>query len=221
MSSQNASDTIDGAALARAKAPQRERGRARVAALLEAAGLEFVEKGYEAATMTAIAARAGSSIGSLYQFFATKDLVANALLGGYLDALVEHLQALRDAAPGLDLDELGRRTMRALVEFRDAHPAFATLAETRGTALPVTLGIRERLRGEIGAILRAVAPGLPPGELDTRAAVLQQLMKAAVALNADTGIADRAAALDQLEGTVRTYLHESIAAGMRRPEALP
>jgi len=51
-----------------AKAPRRARGHARVASLLEAASAEFAEKGYEATTMTAIAARAESSIGSLHQF---------------------------------------------------------------------------------------------------------------------------------------------------------
>jgi AcrR family transcriptional regulator len=213
MSSQNASDTLDDGSLARAKMPQRERGRARVAALLEAAGLEFAEKGYEAATMTAIAARAGSSIGSLYQFFPTKDQVANALLTSYVEILVAHLQTLRDAAPTLDLDTLASRVTRALVRFRDAHPAFATLVETHGTALPVLAGVRERLRSEIGAILAAVCPGLPPAEVATRAAVLQQLMKAAVALNGDIGVPRPAAALDQLEGLVRDYLRESVEAG--------
>src|SRR5258708_7444490 len=45
-----------------ARVPQRRRGRARVAALLAAAAEEFAAQGYEAATMTAIAARARAAI---------------------------------------------------------------------------------------------------------------------------------------------------------------
>jgi hypothetical protein len=74
--------------------PRRARGHARVAALLEAAGIEFAEKGYEAATMTAIAARAGASIGSLYQFFPTKDQIAGALLKSYVNMLAETFRKL-------------------------------------------------------------------------------------------------------------------------------
>jgi len=50
-----------------ARAPKRARGKQRVAELLEAAAAVFAEKGYEAATMTEIAARARAPIGSLYQ----------------------------------------------------------------------------------------------------------------------------------------------------------
>ncbi len=76
------------------KAPRRARGHARVAALLEAASAEFAERGYEATTMTAIAARAESSIGSLYQFFPTKEQVAATLMEQYVaevEAVFEQL----------------------------------------------------------------------------------------------------------------------------------
>ena len=52
-----------------AKEPKRERGKQRVAALIDAGAELFAEKGYEATTMTEIASRAGAAIGSLYQFF--------------------------------------------------------------------------------------------------------------------------------------------------------
>ena len=47
--------------------PQRRPGRLRVAALLEAGAAVIAERGYEAATMAEVAARAGAPIGSLYQ----------------------------------------------------------------------------------------------------------------------------------------------------------
>jgi AcrR family transcriptional regulator len=193
-----------------AKAPQRTRGHARVAALLEAAGTEFAEKGYDAATMTAIATRAGASIGSLYQFFPTKDQIAGALLESYLTMLTETFRKLREAAPSLDLSLLASRLTRTFVKFRSIHPAFAVLVETYSHALPGTSGIRESLRGEIESVLAAVAPHLAAPEIAVRAAVIQQIMKAAVAINGDTSIASRKAVVDELEGLMRHYLHDAI-----------
>ena len=57
-----------------AKAPKRARGVRRVEELLDAGAVLFAEQGYDATTMTQIAQRAGASIGSLYQFFPSKDL---------------------------------------------------------------------------------------------------------------------------------------------------
>ena len=54
------------------KVPAQARGWARVDAILEAAAHLFAEQGYEATSMEAIAARAGTSIGSVYQFFEKK-----------------------------------------------------------------------------------------------------------------------------------------------------
>jgi len=55
-----------------AVAPKRQRGRERVAAILDAAAQLFIEQG-QAVTMTEIAARSGTAIGSLYRFFPTRE----------------------------------------------------------------------------------------------------------------------------------------------------
>src|SRR6202041_3507784 len=83
IASQMSSDTeIHGA-----RSPKRERGKQRVAALLQAAAELFAEKGYDAATMTEIAARAGAPIGSLYQFFPAKEALAVTLVQNYAEML--------------------------------------------------------------------------------------------------------------------------------------
>jgi len=61
-------------------APQQERSERRLAAFLDAAAELFAEVGYEAATMTAIAERSGSSIGALYNYFPDKQAIALTLL---------------------------------------------------------------------------------------------------------------------------------------------
>ena len=59
--------------------PQQERSERRLAAFLDAAAALFAEVGYEAATMTEIAERSGSSIGALYNYFPDKQSIAFTL----------------------------------------------------------------------------------------------------------------------------------------------
>src|SRR5580700_724929 len=63
--------------------PQRRRGELRVASLMAAAAEVIAERGYEAATMAEIAARADAQIGSLYRFFPNKEVLADALIQRY------------------------------------------------------------------------------------------------------------------------------------------
>ena len=77
-----------------AREPKRERGKQRVAALLDAAAAVLAEKGYDGATMTEIAERAGAAIGSLYQFFPSKDALADTLVQNYVALLTADLDAL-------------------------------------------------------------------------------------------------------------------------------
>ncbi len=59
--------------------PKQQRGRDRVEKILDAAAAVFDEVGYEKATTHLIAAKAGTAIGSIYQFFPDKAAVFNAM----------------------------------------------------------------------------------------------------------------------------------------------
>jgi AcrR family transcriptional regulator len=59
--------------------PQQKRSQERVERILDAAAIVFDEVGFEAATTHAIAARANTAVGSLYQFFPDKLAIFNAL----------------------------------------------------------------------------------------------------------------------------------------------
>ena len=59
--------------------PKQERGKERVEKILDAAAAVFDEVGYDAATTHQIANKAGTAIGSVYQFFADKAAIFNAM----------------------------------------------------------------------------------------------------------------------------------------------
>uniref|UniRef100_UPI002632F756 TetR/AcrR family transcriptional regulator n=1 Tax=Acaryochloris sp. IP29b_bin.148 TaxID=2969218 RepID=UPI002632F756 len=59
--------------------PKQQRGKDRVDKILKAAADIFDQVGYEAATTHQIAAKAGTAVGSLYQFFPNKAAIFNAM----------------------------------------------------------------------------------------------------------------------------------------------
>ena len=163
------------------------------AALLDAAESVIAENGYEAATMTEIAARAGASIGSLYQYFPTKTVVADALRTRLRDALCAELAALATTAPGWTAAELARNLL-------------ATLPEFFRLPLPAAADVRHRLRKEVAAVLVAYAPGIAVERAETVSAVIYQLMKAATALADEPRLRHRESALAEMEALVEAYL---------------
>ena len=195
-----------------AKAPRRARGHARVASLLEAASAEFAEKGYEGTTMTAIATRAGASIGSLYQFFPTKEQVAGTLIEQYVTELEAAFDRLSAEVPMLDVSVVAGRLTTFFVAFRTTHPAFVVLVDARDVALPGATGVRERLRKGIASVLAALAPRLSVEEALFRSVVVQHLMKAAVTLSYDASVVDHHAAMLEFQRVIEHYLEDVMEA---------
>jgi AcrR family transcriptional regulator len=192
-----------------ARAPQRKRGHERVASLLSAAADTFVEKGYEAATMTEIAARAGASIGSLYQFFPTKEAVAQALMGGHAEALYARIAELTGRATLWGNEELAGQLIRLFVDFRRRQPSFVVLTEVPASVPHgEALTIRMRIRDELIGLLHDRYPDLPAAQVRAGATVVQYMMKAAVALHAETASTARTAAQAQLRRSLQLYLDD-------------
>jgi len=193
-----------------ARAPKRARGKQRVAELLQAAAAVFAEKGYEAATMTEIAARAGAPIGSLYQFFPVKEALADTLMQNYAALLVADLKSLETRAGGIDADKL----VDSLLGLLRAHPheraAALPLAEARMDEQTRRVTFRQMIRKHIAAILRARSPGLPAEAARDMAVVVLQLMKAASMLSDEDGLPGRAAGLRELHSLTVQYLEKRL-----------
>src|SRR5579871_2385856 len=105
------------------RTPQQARGQRRVSKILDAAAEVFAENGYEAATTNAIAIRANTSIGSLYQFFPNKFAILNALAKRYQVKLNGFLSDTRES----DLDSLQMLLTRLIdrtADYYAANPAF-------------------------------------------------------------------------------------------------
>lgn len=167
-----------------AKAPQRRRGRDRVAALLDAAALVFARIGYEAATMTEIAATAGASIGSLYQFFPTKPVLADALYLREMEKLAGFLaQAGEDAlAATPSLDRVAERLFTALIAFVGEHPSLPIVSERRDFDAARRAAMRPGMREQLIEIMARADPRPTPEQARHAAGLVLLMMKGAVAV---------------------------------------
>jgi AcrR family transcriptional regulator len=76
------------------KSASQERSRLAVEALLEATARVLMKDGYDRASTNKIAAVAGVSIGSLYQYFPSKEALVAAVIDRHMH---EMMQAVRDA----------------------------------------------------------------------------------------------------------------------------
>src|SRR5262249_7539450 len=111
--------------------PRRRPGRERVAALMEAAAAVIAEKGYEAATMAEIAARAGALVGSLYHFFPSKEALAEALMRRYEGIVDEAFARIDGRAAAMPVEELADALIGLMVEIRDESKAMVALLDAR------------------------------------------------------------------------------------------
>lgn len=192
--------------------PQQQRGEKRVCALLNAAASVIAEDGYEAATMSAIAGRAGASIGSLYQFFPNKLSVAQALRIGYVKQLREFWTPLANEAGSLDLQGLVNRLIDSIIEFMVEHPAFPALLDAPASTRSPT-AIRRIIREQVAGFLMAKKPGMPRGEALCLAAVTLQIIKTFSQLYIQVQPRERRLFIQEFKMVLFSYLSSRIEPG--------
>ncbi|MBD3885201.1 TetR/AcrR family transcriptional regulator [Phormidium tenue FACHB-886] len=88
--------------------PKQQRGKERVEKILDAAAAVFDEVGYDAATTHMIAAKAGTAIGSLYQFFPDKAAIFKAME-------IRHLERVRGFWSRVDIPALVQLPLRQMI----------------------------------------------------------------------------------------------------------
>jgi AcrR family transcriptional regulator len=173
-------------------APKRQRGHLRVAAILEAAEQLFDEKGYEGATMTEIAARSKTAIGSLYRFFPNKEVLAEALLADYVGKISACLDGIAAEAPNLTPRGLAETLVAYRIELKEHRRVASALVEAGGDMEGRRGDLSAILRERLAAILRSALP-----ELDRkRAAEMVRLVQHVLKIVSESSPDERAIAAD-------------------------
>lgn len=189
---------------------RQERGRRRIEQLLDAAAQVFADVGFEAATTNAIAARAGVSPGTLYQFFANKDALAQALADRFTERLrATEAEAFDPEIARLPLDALIDRVVDPLAAFYVDHPGFLALfagSDASPRLGAVTAAFHRGVVERAERLLGPRAPGLPRDQLQRCARVSVQIVRALLPLIAAAEGSERSALIAELKAAERGYL---------------
>lgn len=147
------------------KTPSQRRSRKTFDAILDAAARVFSERGFAAGTTNHIAAEAGVSIGSLYQYFPNKNAILIALLERHLaDAEKSYEEILvRAAEGGLSPREVIRELLGLMISESLIDPRLHKVLLEASLRSPAILDqggeIVEEMAGKVEEILRA-SPGV-------------------------------------------------------------
>jgi len=197
------------AAQVEARVPKRERGKQRVASLMDSGAAVIAERGYGAATMTEIAARAGASIGSLYQFFPSKEVLADALLKRYGERMSAALDAVVGRAEGATPQAISEGLISVMTDLKADRAAALALLDARDESKMARARLREVMLSRIERILLLAAPRLTQTKAQTMSVMLLYMLKAIPPLLAENG-AKASQLRDEARDAMQLYIGNGI-----------
>ncbi len=168
------------------RTPLQDRSRQRVERILDAAARVFLERGYDAATTEEIARLAGTSIGSVYQFFPNKLAIFNAISARY----VERARAVFDGfmtpeATSRPWYELLDGAIDAFVAFHAVEPAFRAILVNWRVSADMLLAndeVNQEFARRVEVVLAAQAPGLTGARRALVATMIIEMISATLLL---------------------------------------
>lgn len=197
------------------RVPRQSRGQRRVDLLLDAAAEVIAEHGLNAATAEAIALRARTAKGSLYQFFPNREAVVAALAMRFADELRRiHEKAFATDPRGLPLDRLIDRIIRPLAAFHDRNPAFRRVFMTADAPIDSTGAAPNRIRAQLfesivdrlDLLFAARNPKLPARDRRRAAMVCSSIGQALLARRDRAVQTEKKPLLDDLRRVLLCYL---------------
>lgn len=189
---------------------RRARGVQRITSILNAAETVFTEMGYDEATTNHIAASASISPGSLYQFFANKEEIVQALTARY----TEEMKLLYDSifsieAASLPLSDWINQSIDGLVTFHLAHPALVLLFSRNAPLLQFSTSVdalQKEIQTRVEAGIQSRAPHLSVAQRILSATISVHLFKAILPLLLQAQEAEREPLQQELKTALHRYL---------------
>jgi AcrR family transcriptional regulator len=143
------------------KQPRTERGRRTLRKLLDAAAIEFGERGFYDASISGITRRAGVALGSFYTYFESKDAIFRALVGDMSEAVKR--AALESFSEPMSALEVERAALEAFLRFTAEHKEIYRIIDEAEFVDPASY--RNHYEGAAMRILERLRTGAAKGEL--------------------------------------------------------
>jgi AcrR family transcriptional regulator len=192
------------------RVPVQDRSEKRVASLLAHAEAVLAKSGYEAATMTEIAVRAKTSIGSVYQYFPNKEAITAALYGRYGSEIVELWTMFEAETQGLGVEGLASAIIDKFFTFANEKPAFFPIMNA-----PIMIkkdpAVRERLRAQFADLFKARNPALSKDDALQVATVTLLTIRSLITLCAELRAKDRPSVVAEHKVLLAAYLERRIS----------
>lgn len=136
------------------KSASQKRSQATVETLLDATARVLVREGYDRASTNRIAAVAGVSIGSLYQYFPGKEALVTALVARHNREMLELLRGAMATVATLRVGEAVRLLVAAMIEAHRVDPELHRIFDEQVPRMGQLAGI-EAIEQETFALVRA------------------------------------------------------------------
>jgi len=104
------------------KKPSQERSRAMVDTLIEATARILVKEGFDKASTNRIAEKAGASVGSLYQYFPTKEALVAAVMERHQMELMQVVRGALAEVEALPMEQAVPKLVAAAIEAHRVDP---------------------------------------------------------------------------------------------------
>jgi AcrR family transcriptional regulator len=194
--------------------PRQARAQERLERILDTAEQVFAELGYESATTNLIASQAGTSIGSLYEFFPNKEALARALADRYVERIGTLYTVLLVDRPDQPQENLVHEIIASLDRFYRDHPGAVPLLNGRRTSNELA-SAGERLQAAfvsgIERIIEARDPQVPIARRHLIASVIAEVARALLTLADSVALSQRQSVIREIEYVVVGYLDASQA----------
>lgn len=189
--------------------PQQPRSRATVSVILDAAIRILDREGLDAMTTSRVAEVAGVSVGTLYQYFAHREAIIEALQARELERADSMLEGLLKNPRPVSHRELARMVIEELLRLYRAAPALHRLLAVDGLRFAPperVVAFDARSVALVRAFLTLAGPRIRAANLEAAAFVVYQSVRATMLsylLESPAGVDDRVLVAELTDLVVR------------------
>jgi len=165
------------------KGPKQQRAKVTVGAILEATVRILEQEGSDAATTSRIAEVAGVSVGTLYQYFANRDAILDALQDREFDRATEMMTRVLTRGAYENDRAVARAVIEGLLELHSAAPTLHRLLVVEGLRVTPTERVQAfdmRIIAAIRSFLALANLRIRRTNLDAAAFVVYQAVRASM-----------------------------------------
>ena len=196
------------------KSPRQRRSQTTVDAILQAASRVLVKDGYAATTTTRVARVAGVSIGSLYQYFPSKEALVAALVDDHIAKITALLSQAMPTLVEAPLDDAVRGFVQTVLRIHALDPrlhAVLTQNFSEVEGFEKVRALNENARAMVASTLRRIPERVRPTTHDLAAFVLVHAVQGVVsaAVVDETVRLDDERLVDELATLVSNFLQKT------------